>query len=78
MRYFICGLTINGGHFWVNDVYEYKLNDEYSKMVATIAYFGGGSITVYEVDYTNEVAIKSFEKIHGNVDIPVDNEVEYQ
>lgn len=65
MTYFILGTTINGGHFWVDNLYtNERLAEEYKKIVATVTYFGGGSVTVYEVDYNNEVAIKSFEKIN--------------
>ena len=74
MRYFICGLTINGAHFWVNDVYERQVEDERLKVASTVAYFGGGSVTVYGVDYTNDVSIESFEKIDGNPEIFLDNE----
>lgn len=77
MRYFICGLTINGAHFWVNDVYERQVEDERAKVASTVAYFGGGSVTVYAVDYTNDVSIESFEKIDGNSEIFLDNEEIY-
>lgn len=74
MRYFICGLTINGAHFWVNDVCERQVEDERAKVASTVAYFGGGSVTIYAVDYTNDVSIESFEKIDGNPEIFLDNE----
>ena len=74
MRYFICGLTIDGAHFWVNDVYERQVEDERAKVASTVAYFGGGSVTVYAVDYTNDVSIESFEKIDGNPEIFLGNE----
>ena len=77
MRYFICGLTINGAHFWVNDVYEHQIEDERAKVASTVAYFGGGSVTVYGVDYKNDVSIESFEKIDGNPEIFLDNEEIY-
>ena len=77
MRYFICGLTINGAHFWVNDVYEHQIEDERTKVASTVAYFGGGSVTVYGVDYKNDVSIESFEKIDGNPEIFLDNEEIY-
>ena len=77
MRYFICGLTINGAHFWVNDVYEHQIEDERAKVAATVAYCGGGSVTVYGVDYKNDVSIESFEKIDGNPEIFLDNEEIY-
>lgn len=77
MRYFICGLTINGAHFWVNDVYEHQIEDERAKVASTVAYFGGGSVTVYSVDYKNDVSIESFEKIDGNPEIFLDNEEIY-
>ena len=78
MRYFICGLTINGAHFWVNDVYEHQIEDERAKVASTVAYFGGGSVTVYAVDYKNDVSIESFEKIDGNPEIFLDNEEIYE
>lgn len=77
MRYFICGLTINGAHFWVNDVYEHQIEDERAKVASTVAYFGGGSVTAYGVDYKNDVSIESFEKIDGNPEIFLDNEEIY-
>jgi len=77
MRYFICGLTINGAHFWVNDVYEHQVEDERAKVASTVAYFGGGSVTVYVVDYKNDVSIESLEKIDGNPEIFLDNEKIY-
>ncbi len=77
MRYFICGLTINGAHFWVNGVYEHQMEDERAKVASTVAHFGGGSITVYAVDYENDVYIESFEKIDGNPEIFLDNEEIY-
>lgn len=77
MRYFICGLTISGAHFWVNDVYEHQIEDERAKVASTVAYFGGGSVTVYAVDYKNDVSIESFEKIDGNPEIFLDNEEIY-
>lgn len=77
MRYFICGLTINGAHFWVNEVYEHQIEDERAKVASTVAYFGGGSVTVYGVDYKNDVSIESFEKIDGNPEIFLDNEEIY-
>ena len=77
MRYFICGLTINGAHFWVNDVYEHQLDDERERVASTVAYFGGGSVTVYAVDYKNDVSIELFEKISGDPEIFLDNEENY-
>lgn len=80
MTYFILGTTINGGHFWVDNLYtNERLAEEYGKIVATVAYFGGGSVTVYEVGYNNEVVIKSFEKIDGNPEnvLDDDNEDDY-
>lgn len=77
MRYFICGLTINGAHFWINDVYEHQIEDERAKVASTVAYFGGGSVTVCAVDYKNDISIESFEKIDGNPEIFLDNEEIY-
>ena len=77
MRYFICGLTINGGHFWVNDVYRGDITNEKDKVASTVSYFGGGSVTIYAMDYNHDVTIESFEKIDGNPDIFLDNEEIY-
>lgn len=73
MRYFICGLTINGAYFWVNDLYEHQIEDEKNKIISTIAYFGGGSVTVYAMDYKNDVTVKSFENVNGDNRNRVDN-----
>lgn len=75
MRYYICGITITGSHFWVNDVAKYELDEEKNKVVATVSYFGGGSVTVYKTDYDNKVTIDSFINVDENVVpiFPVDN-----
>ena len=74
MRYFICGLTINGAYFWVNDVYEHQIKDEKNKIISTVSQFGGGSVTVYAVDYKNDVAIESFESVNGDIRNRLDND----
>lgn len=73
MHYFIYGITHKGGRFAVDDVFSYNLADEVDKMESTIGYFGGGSVTVYEIDY-DSVNIHS----HYNVvstKIEVDNRI---
>lgn len=51
MHYFIYGITYNGGRFSVDKVFSYNLADETDKMESTIGHFGGGSVTIYEIDY---------------------------
>lgn len=78
MTYFICGVTTSGGHFWVDNICsETGLEEEHDKIASTVAYFGGGSVTVYEIDFYKEVSIKSFEKVDGNSEIFLDNEKIY-
>ena len=78
MAYFVFGVTINGGHFWVDNICsETGLEEEHDKIASTVAYFGGGSVTIYEIDFYKEVSIKSFEKIDGNPEIFLDNEEIY-
>lgn len=78
MSYFILGVTISGGNFWVDNVYtDDRLADEHDKIVSTVAYFGGGSVTVYEICHDYDVSIRSFEKVDGNPEIFLDKEENY-
>lgn len=78
MKYFVLGITISGSHFWVDNISnEAKLGEERSKITSVVAYFGGGSVTVYEVDGIDTVSIYSFDKVDGDADIFLDNEDGY-
>jgi hypothetical protein len=72
MHYFIYGITYNGGRFSVDKVFPYNLEDEVDKMESTIRYFGGGSVTIYDIDY-DSVNISS----HYNV-VSTQNEIDDQ
>ena len=80
MHYFIYGITYKGGRFSVNNVFSYNLADELDKMESTIGYFGGGSVTVYEIDY-DSVNIRSHynvasTQIEVDAQITVDDDLE--
>ena len=78
MKYFVLGITISGSHFWVDNISdEVKLDEERDKITSVVAYFGGGSVTVSEVDGIDTVSIYSFDKVDGDADIFLDNEDEY-
>ena len=73
MHYFIYGITYKGGRFSVNNVFSYNLADELDKMESTIGYFGGGSVTVYEIDY-DYVNIRSHYNV-ASTQIEVDAQI---
>lgn len=73
MHYFIYGITHKGGRFSVNNVFSYNLADELDKMESTIGYFGGGSVTVYEIDY-DSVNIRSHYNV-ASTQIEVDAQI---
>ena len=78
MKYFVLGITISGSHFWVDNISdEAKLDDERDKITSVVAYFGGGSVTVYEVVGADTVSIYSFDRVDGDADIFLDNEDGY-
>ena len=78
MKYFVLGITISGSHFWVDNISdEAKLDEERDKIISVVAYFGGGSVTIYEVDGADIVSIYSFDRVDGDTDIFLDNEDEY-
>ena len=78
MKYFVLGITISGSHFWVDNISdEATLDEERDKINSVVAYFGGGSVTIYEVDGADTVSIYSFDKVDGDADIFLDNEDEY-
>lgn len=78
MHYFIYGITYKGGRFSVDDVFSYNLVDEVDKIESTIRYFGGGSVTIYEIDYDSVNICSHYNVVSTqiNVDdqIPVDDD----
>lgn len=81
MHYFIYGITYNGGRFSVDKVSSYNLADEVDKMECTIRYFGGGSVTVYEINYdsvnicSHYNVISTQTKIDDQITIDDDSEI---
>lgn len=73
MHYFIYGITYNGGRFAVDGVFSCNLADEVDKMESTIGYFGGGSVTIYEINY-DSVNICSHYNV-GSTQIEVDDPI---
>lgn len=73
MHYFIYGITYNGGRFAVDGVFSYNLVDEVDKMESTIGYFGGGSVTIYEINY-DSVNIRSHYNV-ASTQIEVDDPI---
>lgn len=50
MRYVVGGVTYSGGHFYFEAENEDALESTIQSTVCVVDYFGGGSVTVYEVD----------------------------
>lgn len=50
MRYVVGGVTYSGGHFYAEVADEDSLESTIQSTVCVVDYFGGGSVTVYEVD----------------------------
>lgn len=50
MHYVVGGVTYSGGHFYAEVADEDSLESTIQSTVCAVDYFGGGSVTVYEVD----------------------------
>ena len=50
MHYVIGGVTYSGGHFYSEVADEDSLDSAVQSTACAVDYFGGGSVTVYEVD----------------------------
>ena len=61
MRYVVGGVTYSGGHFYSEVADENSLESTIKSTVCAVDYFGGGSVTVYEVDEeTRDIRIVYF------------------
>ena len=61
MHYVIGGVTYSGGHFYFEAENEDSLESAIQSTGCVVDYFGGGSVTVYEVDEkTRDIRIVYF------------------
>lgn len=61
MHYVVGGVTYSGGHFYSEAADENSLESTIQSTVCAVDYFGGGSVTVYEVDEkTRDIRIMYF------------------
>ena len=61
MHYVVGGVTYSGGHFYFEAADENSLESTIQSTVCVVDYFGGGSVTVYEIDEkTRDIRIVYF------------------
>lgn len=48
-EYFIVGRVISGARFYSEPLFESEVEDAIEKYIATVTYFGGGIVEVYNV-----------------------------